>query len=486
MNELINNEAAIINLSDKKILAVDDNAMDLAIISRMLAETGATLETALNSKDGMSLIRSCRYDIILLDHMMPDTDGITMIREIQADGLCHDTPIVVVTSNDVAGARENYMNSGFADYLCKPIIRESLISIIAKNLGLSKEISEDDSGAELPHILIVDDDRMNLRIAQKILEKQCTSTCVTSAHDAYSYLEHSIPDMILLDLHMPEIDGFTMLEQLKQQEIYKDIPVVCLTADNDRDSELKCFQLGALDFIVKPFIAEIVRQRLNRILELNRLKNNLQQEVDKQTSKLNKRSKQLETLTVQTMKALAGTIDAKDKYTNGHSIRVAEYSREIARRLNMSVKEQEDIYYMGLLHDIGKIGVPDDIINKTSRLTDEEYAIIKTHPVIGGDILKNMSAMPNIITGAKWHHERYDGKGYPDGLKGEDIPPVARIIGVADAYDAMTSNRSYRNVLPQEVVRAEIEKGMGTQFDPVFAKIMLKMIDDDKEYNMHE
>jgi putative two-component system response regulator len=178
------------------------------------------------------------------------------------------------------------------------------------------------------------------------------------------------------------------------------------------------------------------------------------------------------------MQTLAGTIDAKDKYTNGHSIRVAEYSCEIAERLSMSKKEQENIYYMGLLHDIGKIGIPDEIINKTSSLTAEEYAVIKTHPTIGAEILKNMSELPDIAVGAKWHHERYDGKGYPDGLKGESIPAVARIIGVADAFDAMTSKRSYRGILPIATVKSEIIKGKGSQFDPVIADIMLKIIEE--------
>ena len=137
-------------------------------------------------------------------------------------------------------------------------------------------------------------------------------------------------------------------------------------------------------------------------------------------------------------------------------------------------------------HDIGKIGIPDGIINKTTRLTDEEYQIIKTHPIIGADILQNISELPELVLGARWHHERYDGKGYPDGLKGSEIPEMSRIIGVADAYDAMTSNRSYRDVLPQSVVRKEIEKGKGSQFDPVFADMMLQLIDEDTEYLMRE
>lgn len=196
--------------------------------------------------------------------------------------------------------------------------------------------------------------------------------------------------------------------------------------------------------------------------------------------------KMSERLMQQMIETLAGTVDAKDSYTKGHSQRVADYSREIARRMNKSEQYQRDIYYMGLLHDIGKIGIPDLIINKSGKLTDEEFVIIKSHPAIGADVLKNITEMPTLYVGARWHHERYDGRGYPDGLIGDKIPFEARIIAVADAYDAMTSNRSYRHILPQWVVREELEKAKRTQLDPYVVNIMLEMMDEDTEYRMHE
>lgn len=186
----------------------------------------------------------------------------------------------------------------------------------------------------------------------------------------------------------------------------------------------------------------------------------------------------------QTILALSDAVEAKDLYTKGHSQRVAKYSVELARRMGYSDELLDEIYYIGLLHDIGKIGVSDAVINKTGRLTDDEFAEIKKHPVMGYDILKNITEIPGIGIGAKWHHEKYDGTGYPDGLRGEEIPKVAQIIAMADAYDAMTSTRSYREVMPQDKVRDEIEKNLGTQFAPEVAKIMLQMMDEDKEYRM--
>jgi len=203
--------------------------------------------------------------------------------------------------------------------------------------------------------------------------------------------------------------------------------------------------------------------------------------------KLEKQSNEkVEDMNKKIIRALVRTIDAKDRYTNGHSLRVAEYSKEIARRMNKTEKEQETIYYAGLLHDVGKIRIPVDVINKPGKLTDEEYEQIKIHPVTSYHILKDIFDDVKVKNGAKFHHERYDGTGYPNGLKGENIPEIARIIGVADAYDAMASNRSYRKALPQNVIRNEIEKGKSVQFDPEIADIMLKMIDEDKDYALKE
>lgn len=195
---------------------------------------------------------------------------------------------------------------------------------------------------------------------------------------------------------------------------------------------------------------------------------------------------ELTRMTTETAEALASAIDAKDAYTHGHSTRVAEYAREIARRFGKSEAACRNIYISALLHDVGKIGVPNTIINKKGPLTKEEYDVVKEHPVIGAQILANITQIPHIADGAYCHHERYDGNGYPTGVAGKKIPEIGRIIAVADAYDAMTSNRSYRKLLPQETARAEIGTGIGTQFDPDFAKIMLEMIDEDKDFNMRE
>lgn len=336
-------------------------------------------------------------------------------------------------------------------------------------------------------ILVVDDDTANLKMASRILSREkMRVSCMKSGEDAIKFLQENKPDLVLLDVHMPGMDGFETISHLSSNEKTVNIPVIFLTADEDIDTETRGLKAGAMDFIKKPFVPEVLLLRVRHTIDLIRLQTDLSEQVETKTREVKAQHEKLEKMSMQIVTALSGAIDAKDTYTNGHSTRVAEYSEKMARRAGLSEEEQNNIYMMGLLHDVGKIGIPDAIINKPSKLSDEEYEVIKTHPVLGAGILKNITEFPRLATGARWHHERYDGRGYPDGLSGEDIPLEARIIAIADAYDAMSSKRSYRDVLPQEVVRGEMVKGKGTQFDPVFAEIMISMIDEDTDYQMRE
>lgn len=330
-------------------------------------------------------------------------------------------------------------------------------------------------------IIIVDDDATNLKVAKHIFdEARMRARYFKSGLDMLDYLDGTkMPALILLDVHMPEIDGFEVLRRLREKEAYQKIPVIFLTADDDLDTEKKGLDVGAADFIKKPFAAEVLLLRVRNTISLFRLQNDMEHELRLKTDKLSH-------VYLQIVRAMSMAIDAKDTYTNGHSSRVAEYARMIAKRAGYSEQLQNQIYIMGLLHDMGKIGVSDAIINKPSKLTDEEYEIIKRHSVIGAQILQSISEFPELSVGARWHHERYDGKGYPDGLVGENIPETARMIAVADTYDAMTSRRSYRDALPQAVVKAEFIKCKGTQFDPRFADIMIGMIEEDTDYQMRE
>lgn len=252
------------------------------------------------------------------------------------------------------------------------------------------------------------------------------------------------------------LNMFSILEQWESGQI---------TIDNSRDAEIQ---------IAIILLVTVGSYLATKFFDLYTKEN------DDYAKTISKQVYQINKISLQTVVTIANAIDARDEYTKGHSSRVADYSALLAKNLGATNKEIEDVHAIALLHDIGKIGIPDSILNKPGKLTDEEYQIMKNHTVIGGNILKDMSILKGIDLGAKHHHERYDGCGYPDRLKGEQIPYVARIISVADAYDAMTSDRIYRKHLDSIIVREEIEKGIGSQFDPAVAQAMIELIDTER------
>ena len=320
-------------------------------------------------------------------------------------------------------------------------------------------------------VLIVDDDEFNLRVAGDILKGDYTVCAALSGEKALECLRTERPRLILLDLHMPKMDGRETMRRIRENADWRKIPIIFLTADSRPESENECLMLGASDFITKPFVPMVMKSRISRIIELADLQNDLE-------TRLEEKTRLVEMVSLKSIMVIANTIDAKDEYTSGHSVRVANCSVEIAKRLNWSEEEVQNLHDMALLHDIGKIGVPDSILNKPAQLSKEEFEIIKKHPVIGSDILKDIHMIKNVAEGALYHHECYDGSGYPFGLKGEEIPLCARIIGIADAVDAMTTNRIYRRQLNVSRVKEELARGRGKQFDPQLTDLFLEMLEE--------
>ncbi len=336
-------------------------------------------------------------------------------------------------------------------------------------------------------VLVVDDDASNLKMATRVLsEENMRVSCVKSGEDAIKFLTSNKPDIILLDIHMPGMNGFQTSAAIRGTHDTANMPIIFLTADDDYEAEVHALKAGAMDFIKKPFVPEVLLLRVRHTIDLVRLQNELSNEVEKQIGQVIIQSEKLQKMSVQVISALAEAIDAKDGYTRGHSMRVAAYSTEIAKRAGLSKEMQDYTNMSALLHDVGKIGIPDAVLNKPSGLTDEEFAIIKNHPVRGWEIMNKITELSEILPGIRNHHERYDGTGYPDGLKGDEIPVIARIVCIADAYDAMTSKRKYNEISQQAKVKEEFEAAKGKQFDPVLVDIMISMIDEDKDFQLRE
>lgn len=460
----------------KKILVVDDEDMNLMSTKFILSKSGYEVVTADSGLKGIELLREQEFDMLLLDVEMPVMNGIETLRKIRAIPEIAHIKVSFLTASSSQEYLSEAIHLGAKEFIKKPCMPTELIR------SIEKVYEERDNLI----MLVVDDEPLNLELLRMTFESSYHVECASSGEAALNFIRSNIPDIIILDLNMPYMDGRETYRHIKKIEGCSGIPVVFLTAYDDEETELELFREGAMEFISKPFIPEIMKERIRRLIELTNLQNVLHDEIERKTNDLVSSNRKIKKLSEQIIHALTSAIDAKDAYTNGHSNRVAAYSREIAIRMGKSEVEVNDIYYAAMLHDVGKIGIDNDIINKPGRLTEEEFAIVKEHPVKGATILKQISEMPSLSYGARWHHERYDGKGYPDGLAGEEIPEIARIICVADCYDAMSSDRSYRKALPQNVVRAEIEKGRGTQFDADIADIMLKMIDEDSDYEMRE
>ena len=476
------------------ILVVDDTRMNLEVMKNLLKKTGIKIDTAESGEEALELVRQNFYDIIFLDHRMPHMDGMECFARMKElpDHKCPDSPVISLTANAVSGAREEYLTAGFADYLSKPIDSDKLEDMLIRYLPEDKvEIAKEPekkikaygagagvNGAK-PRIVLIDDAREIHDYVKNLLgDKYILETCL-NGKDGINAVKEKATDLILLDILMPDEDGFEVMKKLRADARCASVPVIFLTGDENEETEIKGFKSGAWDFVRKPFVAEVLLQRVKHTIELSRLQNDLTREVAVKTLRI-------EHLSREVMLALSKAVDAKDHYTNGHSERVAGYATMLAMKLGMEDNVQSDIHAMGLLHDVGKIGVPREIINKPGRLTDEEFQKIKEHTTMGYDILKTITELPGLATGARWHHERFDGSGYPDGKSGEDIPLAARIICVADCYDAMTSNRSYSKIREQSEVRSELLRCKGTQFDPVIADAMVSLMDADGDYLMNE
>lgn len=298
-------------------------------------------------------------------------------------------------------------------------------------------------------------------------------TGVTDPMEAIELVRNEHFDLMILDFIMTPIHGDKVVEEIRK--FNKELYILLLTGHKDLAPPLETIRkLDIQGYCEKSDkfdqLLLLIESGIKSIEQMN--------EIKRINEELSDTYEKLEKAYLDMVQTLRYTVEAKDPYTRGHSDRVSAYSVLIGKYLGLPDTDLRTLEVGGLFHDIGKIGIPDSILLKESKLTDDEYSEIKNHPSIGAHILCNTAIFQDIIPIVKHHHERYDGRGYPSQLKGEDIPYMARIAAVADTFDAMTSKRTYRNALPLETVRAEIEKCSGTQFDPKIAKVFLDILDN--------
>lgn len=324
-------------------------------------------------------------------------------------------------------------------------------------------------------LLVIDDNPEFLKLLKMLLSDEFDLILCTSAEEGLSILKEKNPDLVLCDVQMPGMDGFTFANKVKDDESTKHIPIILVTALAGAEMLSEGIQAGADDYISKPFDSLELKARIRSLLRIR----DIEAELALANRNLNLRTSDLveqqHSLYLSTVKSLASAIDAKDEYTRHHSTRVTEFTLKIAKSMRFSEKELEDLELASLLHDIGKIAVPERILNKPSKLTDQEFASIKEHPGRGKTILEPVLELKEISQVVLEHHEKYDGTGYPNGLKGREIPLGARIMAVADAYDSITSDRPYRRASSHRRAVKEIIRCSRTQFDPEVVEHFLKV-----------
>ena len=324
-------------------------------------------------------------------------------------------------------------------------------------------------------VIVVDDEQGILDSLSIFLKRSGYSfTGTTNPLDAIERVKNEHFDMMILDFMMDPIHGDEVVEEIRK--FNKDLYILLLTGHKDLAPPLETIKrLDIQGYCEKSDkfdqLLLLIESGIKSIEQMNTIK--------KINTELQDKSEELEKAYLDTIGILRQTVEAKDPYTRGHSDRVSEFSVLIGKKMGLDDETLHTLKIGGLFHDIGKIGIPDSILLKESKLSDEEYSQIKNHPTIGAHMLGDAAVFKDIIPIVKHHHERFDGRGYPSQLAGENIPFIARIAAVADTFDAMTSKRTYRDALPLSVVKEEIEKCSGTQFDPKIAKVFLDILNND-------
>jgi putative two-component system response regulator len=342
-------------------------------------------------------------------------------------------------------------------------------------------------------LFLVDDNAVNLKVGKDMLKDEFKVYPVPSAEIMFDLLDNIIPDMILLDIEMPDINGYKAIKILKEHSSWRDIPVIFLTAKLDKGSELEGLSLGAIDYVTKPFSAPLLLKRIENHLIIETQKKQLKEFNDNLEDMVNRKTAQILNLQTAVLATVADLVEFRDDVTGGHVSRTQRYLKLLLDKLiadGVYAKEiaDWDMEYLlpsAQLHDVGKIAISDSILNKPGKLTEEEFEIMKTHTTVGVEAIKRIESNAEehaflhhakLIAGT--HHEKWDGSGYPSGLKGTDIPLEGRLMAIVDVYDALISARPYKKPFSTAEAKQIIEESSGTHFDPTLVALFTELSDE--------
>ncbi len=437
-----------------QVLVVDDSKTIRTVISSELKKHSIDVTEAINGSQGLDYTRNHHYDLVITDITMPGMDGYQLCTEIKKNPDTQSTPVIILSSNERHEHIERGFEVGAAAYVTKNKARKDLLPYIKEILDRAKLLRD-------KLVLVVDDSKYILNVVKTGLTSAGFKVITArNGFEAFEIASEITPHLILSDINMPVMDGIKLCEKVQNHPALSHIPFVIMSSGADRRTMRELLHKGAAAFLVKPFNIDQL------VITAEKLLSDHFQIILQQRENFKKER----TLLMGSITSLIQALEARDSYTKGHSDTVSNLSVKIAKKLSLSDFDQERIEFAARLHDLGKIGIRDDILLKNGPLSEDEFAKIKEHPVLGAEILRPIPSMEDIIPAVLHHHEKMNGQGYPHGLSGNEIPLWARIISIADVYDALTTDRPYKDAFTHQDTMEFIEDKSNQELCPECAR----------------
>jgi len=453
-----------------KILIADDSSIIRRLLTREIEEMGARVTQAEDGQGAFDLVCSQSFDLVISDVDMPNMDGFSLCRRIKENSETRAIPVVILSSLDSDRDIDRGFEAGAAAYVSKSKAKSELQETIRK-------VMKDFSFHRDRLILVVDDSKTIRTLVKNGLEKEGFQVLMAEdGRNALELMRLRPPDLVLSDIDMPGMTGTELCRAVHSDPELSAIPFVVMSANKDRAVMRRMLQWGASAYLVKPFNLEQVVITVEKLLSDHYLL------LLREKERLDADRKMM----LASIKSLVVALEARDPYTRGHSEAVAMLVTEMGNHMQLPSDDIEALGIAGRLHDLGKIGIPDSILLKPSKLTPEEFDRIKDHPVVGVAILGSIPSLQHVLPTIHHHHERFDGAGYPDGLREEEIPLWARMMAVADTYDALTSDRPYRRGMDREKALKIIREVRGKQLCPQCVDLFCEIASDFSDGMIHE
>ncbi|MDH3972804.1 MAG: response regulator [Deltaproteobacteria bacterium] len=456
----------------KRILVADKDKQTVKMVSTMLTLEGYQVAATSNAEEFLPLVSSLSPHVILLDYLLQQILGETILSDIKACDV--NTEIILMTTYGTDFQVAEMLDKGLSEYLVKPFSKGELLQAVESSIYARENVEKD---SRVPKLLLSAENRSEMKVLEKAVGEFGYCESILLRH-ALSHLSKNRYDVWVADVSVADVDIIELIRKISLRSPGTDI---IFLADSDDISLVKnVIREGAFDCLFKPLSERELEKTLSELFQKRR-KRSIESLKKKFERELKKNREQLDYI-VGIVESMVFALETKDRYTRGHSERVTMFAIEVAKAMKLDKSFVEMLRHASRLHDIGKIGINDSILKKPSRLTDEEQSIMKSHPVVGESILKPVRYLSSLLPAVRHHHERYDGTGYPDKLREEGIPLEARIISVVDAFDAMRSNRPYRDKIDMIPVMDELERCAGTQFDPHVVKVFLSLVENESMF----